>query len=106
VLQKAGHEVFSAPYGAQGLKLMRQKKPEVVLLDIMMSYVLDGLDVRREMAEDPQLSTIPVIIMTSLTGVMGTDASQSDEAIPDSRWLSKPVDPPALLACIDEALAQ
>ena len=53
VLEKAGHEVVSAANGAKALKAMREETPDLVLLDIMMSYILDGLDVSREMAEDP-----------------------------------------------------
>ena len=45
----------------------RKEKPDLVLLDIMMSYILDGLDVGREMAEDAELKEILVIMVTSLT---------------------------------------
>ena len=62
VLEKAGHNVVSAANGAKALEAMRQSPPDVVLLDIMMSYILDGLDVSREMAEDPTLKDIPVIM--------------------------------------------
>ncbi len=53
VLQKAGHEVTSARNGEQALEMMHKKVPDLVLLDMMMSYILDGLDVRRAMTEDP-----------------------------------------------------
>ena len=58
VLEKAGYEVVSAANGAKALQVMRQETPDLVLLDIMMSYILDGLDVSREMAEDPALKDI------------------------------------------------
>jgi len=78
VLERAGHVVESAPNGAQALKAMRAAPPDLVLLDIMMSYVLDGLDVSREMAEDPALKEIPVIMVTSLTGVRVTSIFLTD----------------------------
>jgi CheY-like chemotaxis protein len=105
VLEKAGHEVVSAANGAKALQAMRQDPPDVVLLDIMMAYILDGLDVSREMAEDPSLKEIPVIMVTSLTGVKGSGMLPTDEYVPADEWLSKPVDPETLLAQIDEALA-
>jgi CheY-like chemotaxis protein len=105
VLEKAGHEVVSAANGAKALKAMRQETPDVVLLDVMMSYVLDGLDVTREMAQDPVLKDIPVILITSLTGVKGTGVFPTDEYIPVDEWMSKPVDPDALLARVDEILS-
>jgi CheY-like chemotaxis protein len=104
VLEKAGHEVVSAANGAKALQAMRQDAPDVVLLDIMMSYILDGLDVSREMAEDPALKDIPVIMVTSLTGVKGSGMFPTDEYVPVDEWLSKPVDPDTLLARVDQAL--
>jgi CheY-like chemotaxis protein len=104
VLNKAGHEVVSAPNGAKALQAMRKDRPDLVLLDIMMSYILDGLDVSREMAEDPALKDIPVIMVTSLTGVKGSAMFPTDEYVPVDEWLSKPVEPDALLARVEKAL--
>lgn len=106
VLQKAGHEVVAAANGAKALQTMRKDPPDLVLLDIMMSYILDGLDVSREMAEDPKLKDIPVIMVTSLTGVKGSGMFPTDEYIPVDQWLSKPVDPDTLLARVNEALTR
>ena len=105
VLEKAGYEVASAANGAKALQAMRQNPPDVVLLDIMMSYILDGLDVSREMAEDPELKDIPVIMVTSLTGVKGSGVFPTDEYVPVDEWLAKPVDPETMLARVSEALA-
>ncbi|MGD9047501.1 MAG: response regulator [Anaerolineae bacterium] len=105
VLETAGYEVVSAANGAKALQSMRQEPPDVVLLDIMMSYILDGLDVSREMAEDPELKDIPVIMVTSLTGVKGSGAFPTDEYVPVNEWLAKPVDPETMLARVGEALA-
>ena len=105
VLEKAGHEVLSATNGAKALQAMRQTPPDIVLLDIMMSYILDGLDVSREMAEDPDLKGIPVIMVTSLTGVKGNGLLPADEYIPVDEWLSKPVDHETLLSRVDGVLS-
>ena len=105
VLEKAGYEVVSAANGAKALKSMRQDTPDVVLLDIMMSYILDGLDVSREMAEDPVLQDVPVIMVTSLTGVKGSGMFPTDEYAPVDEWLSKPVEPDELLARVESALS-
>ena len=104
VLGKAGHEVVSAANGAKALQTMRQNVPDVVLLDIMMSYILDGLDVSREMAEDPSLKDVPVIMVTSLTGVRGSGVFPTDEYVPADEWISKPVDPDTLLERVDQVL--
>lgn len=104
VLEKAGYTVTSAANGAKALQLMRNDKPDLVLLDIMMSYILDGLDVSREMAEDPALKDVPVIMVTSLTGVKASGLLPTDEYVAVDEWLTKPVDPDQLLTRVGEKL--
>ena len=104
VLQKAGHEVTSARNGEQALQMMHKKVPDLVLLDMMLSYILDGLDVRRAMTEDPLLKAVPVIMMTSATVAKGDVTASTGEEIPVTLWLSKPLSPDKLLADVNQAL--
>lgn len=104
ILHSKGYEMVSAANGQQALQVMRKEKPDLVLLDIMMSYILDGLDVSREMAEDTELRDIPIIMVTSLTGARAQMTLPSDEYIPVDEWIHKPIDPEGLLARIEEAL--
>lgn len=104
ILRGKGYEVITAASGQQALKVMRKEKPDLVLLDIMMSYILDGLDVSREMAQDPELKDVPVIMVTSLTGARAQGIVPSGEYIPVDEWIHKPIDPDLLLARIEEAL--
>jgi len=105
ILLSAGYEVDTAANGGQALQRMRAQRPDLIPLDIMMSYVLDGLDVTREMAQDPALKDIPVLIVSSLTGVEGVSGMfPTDEAPAADGWISKPVDPDDLLRRIAEFL--
>lgn len=104
VLQKAGHEVSSARNGEQALKMMHKKVPDLVLLDMMMSYILDGVDVRRTMMEDPLLKAVPVIMMTSATVAKGEGEAAMGEDTPITMWLSKPLNPDGLLSSVDQVL--
>ena len=54
ILQSKGYDVITAANGEEGLKVMRREKPDLVILDIMMAYILEGLDIRRQMAADPE----------------------------------------------------
>jgi CheY-like chemotaxis protein len=66
VLEDEGYRVVCASNGRQGLeKLAEEPRPDVVLLDMMMP-VMNGAAMLRAMAEDPALSRIPVVVMSSL----------------------------------------
>jgi CheY-like chemotaxis protein len=104
ILRSKGYETMVASSGKQALDMMRKEKPDLVLLDIMMSYILDGLDVSREIVQDPQLKDVPVIMVTSLTGARAQVSLPSDEFIPVDEWIHKPIDPDALLARVESAL--
>ena len=97
ILQANNYGVVTASNGEEGLKVMRAEKPDLVILDVMMSYILDGLDVRRTMAEDKDLKNIPVIIATSLTATRAKGTLPTDEYVPESHWIHKPIDPDTLL---------
>jgi DNA-binding response OmpR family regulator len=104
ILESQQYRVVTAANGEQGLTVMRKEKPDLVILDIMMSYIVEGLDVRRKMAEDKALQHIPVIMVTSLTSARAQGEMPSHDYIPDSTWLNKPIDPDLLLERVRELL--
>jgi chemosensory pili system protein ChpA (sensor histidine kinase/response regulator) len=106
ILASHGHDVHTASSGAEALKAMRSgsDKPDLVLLDIMMDYITDGLDVSNAMQRDPHLKDIPVIMITSLTGVKSQELFPSDQRVAVSAWLNKPVQPAQLLNSVQQAL--
>ncbi len=74
-LTRQGFVVTHAIDGIQGLEKMKQKKPSLVLLDIIMPR-LDGVEMYKKMQEDKTLKDIPVMILTNLS-----DAHKLSEAI-------------------------
>ncbi len=63
-LRRDGYDFLEAQNGREGLDAMRAERPDVVVLDLMMPLV-SGWDVLRERADDPQLQTIPVILISA-----------------------------------------
>jgi CheY-like chemotaxis protein len=106
ILQANNYEIVTAANGEQGLQVMRREKPDLVILDVMMSYILDGLDVRRTMAEDHELKNIPVIMATSLTAAKAKGSLPTDEYVPTAEWVHKPIDPDTLLERVKKALSK
>jgi CheY-like chemotaxis protein len=106
ILQANNYGVVTASNGEEGLKVMRAEKPDLVILDVMMSYILDGLDVRRTMVQDKELQDIPVIMATSLTATRAQGTLPSDEYVPESHWIHKPIDPDTLLEQVKKVLSK
>lgn len=64
-LSQAGYEVICSSDGEEGLRLAREKKPDVILLDWMLPK-LSGAELLRTLRSDPATSKIPVIVISSL----------------------------------------
>jgi CheY-like chemotaxis protein len=73
LLADEGYEVLGAGDGAEALKQLRDHHPSVVLLDLMMP-VMNGWEFRAAQKGDPDLSRIPVIVLSALGRASGVDA--------------------------------
>ncbi len=62
-LTQAGYEVIEGESGEDALRLMRERRPDLLLLDFEIGYP-DGGEVRRTLRESPFLSRIPVVFLT------------------------------------------
>jgi serine phosphatase RsbU (regulator of sigma subunit) len=69
-LERRGYEVTPAQSGEEGLRLAAQNPPDAIIVDYRMP-VMDGFEVSRRIKADPQLQTIPVLMLT------GADTPQS-----------------------------
>ncbi len=65
-LNLEGFEVLAATDGKKGLKLAQTRRPDLVLLDIVLPK-LDGFEVLRALKADPATKAIPVILLTNLS---------------------------------------
>jgi len=65
VLTKEGYEMISALDGKTGLRLAKEKKPDLILLDLILPR-MHGFDVLKELKEDEKTKDIPIIILTNL----------------------------------------
>jgi two-component system, cell cycle response regulator DivK len=65
-LTKAGHQIVTASDGEEGLRLAREKKPDVVVLDMMLPKI-GGEQLLQLLKGDPLTAKIPVIVLSSLS---------------------------------------
>jgi CheY-like chemotaxis protein len=106
ILEARGYQVISAMNGNQALANMQQERPDLVILDVMMSCVLDGLDVTRKMQADAKLRDIPVIMVSSIASSPYADMFPTDEHLSIDAWISKPVQPDDLLKTVQQCLTR
>jgi len=62
-LKEEGHEVISARHGVQALRIMQEKRPNLVILDIIMPGT-SGLEVCQRMRRSPGLCEVPILFLT------------------------------------------
>lgn len=60
------HHVIGSDNGAEALEILQNCKPDLLLLDVMLPFPLDGFSVLRVLKNDPVLSLIPVILMSGI----------------------------------------
>lgn len=87
MMRLAGYQVYNSYAGAPAIALIANKKPDAVILDIMMPD-LSGLEVMRYMQRDPSLAEIPVVVVSAKTLPTDIQAGLQAGAI---NYLTKPV---------------
>ena len=101
ILERRGLKVVGAGSGAEGLEAVRQVRPSLVLLDLMMPG-MDGWEVYRRMKADATMKTIPVIIVTAKAE--GIDEVLAKHIAKVDDYIKKPFSLQELLQAIEKVL--
>jgi len=104
VLEKNDHEVISASSGDTGYQRAKDDRPDMVLLDVIMDTVLDGLSVSQRMHDDPDLRDIPIIMVTSIANTDYAELFPTDEYIHINAFMSKPFSGDELMRQVNKYL--
>lgn len=104
VLEEAGHTVVSAANGDESLQVVRAEKPDLIILDVIMSSILDGLNVSQQLQEDAEHKDIPILMVTSIANTDYAELFPTDEYVHISAFMTKPVTPGQLLAQVNRLL--
>ncbi len=103
ILSRRGFEIRGANGGKEGLEIIRNEHPDLVLLDLMMPE-MDGWEVYQQMKADEAAKDIPVIVVTakaqSIDKVLGLHIAKVDD------YIAKPFSPQELLASVDAVLGR
>jgi CheY-like chemotaxis protein len=94
LLLDSGYDVAVAVNGTAALAHMDVRRPDLVLVDLMMP-ILDGPGLVRRMRADPALAQVPVVLMTALPGAVPADIIAIVQGV-----LAKPFTQEALMAAV------
>jgi two-component system alkaline phosphatase synthesis response regulator PhoP len=106
ILESYGYQVDSAENGEEALAKMRQETPDLVLLDVMMDWVLEGVTVSQEMMGQRELRRIPIVMVTSIRDSEYRGLFPQDQYLHINSWLDKPCSPDKLVSEIEKTLAR
>lgn len=121
LLEEKGYTCVHAKDGVEGLELARKETPDLILLDLMMPRK-GGISMFKDLKSDPDIRSIPVVVITAVSEVTGVDLKnfiikeplRDDKAFvettgitqyttPDA-YLEKPIDPDELFKAVEKAL--
>lgn len=109
ILESADYTVTVACDRASGMEKMRSERPDLLILDVMMSTWQDGFEMSRELKSDPELSNVPILMLTGVkekTGIGFKSTAGDPEWLPVDGFLDKPVEPDVLVEEVGRLLSK
>jgi CheY-like chemotaxis protein len=97
-LTKRGFEVIAAGHGREALQIIRQKRPALILVDVLMPE-MDGFTFYKELKKDAFTSGIPVLVMTGRRKM-----AEAFEVVGVDGFISKPFSPQDLIGEVERIL--
>ena len=107
ILESKKYNVVAAYGGWEGLEKARTENPDLIVMDVMMPDK-DGYAVCKELKADPQLSKIPVLLLTAVVSNIATTryTQQAGMETEADDYMDKPVQPAVLVNRIETLLSK
>jgi two-component system, OmpR family, alkaline phosphatase synthesis response regulator PhoP len=106
LLEGAGYQVSRAGNGADGLDLAKTERPDLILLDVMMTERTEGFFVLQSMRRVPALADVPIVIVSSVYSEFPHFRVNPKAGwLPADQFLAKPVDPETLLSEVERLIS-
>ncbi|MHC4659315.1 MAG: response regulator [Planctomycetota bacterium] len=109
ILEGRQYTVSTAADKKEGMEKVKSEKPDLLILDVMMSSWQDGFEMARELKNDPQFKDIPILMLTGIKDQTGIDfkSTAGDPTwCPVDGFLEKPVEPDVLLPEVEKLLSK
>ena len=109
ILESRQYTVVTAADKTEGMEKIRTEKPDMAILDVMMSTWKDGFEMARELKKDPEFEKMPILMLTGVRDKTGMDfkSTAGDPTwCPVDGFLEKPVEPSVLTAEVEKLLSK
>jgi CheY-like chemotaxis protein len=109
ILESRQYSVSTAGDRVEGMEKVKGEKPDLLILDVMMSAWQDGFEMARELKNDAQFAGIPILMLTGVKDKTGIDfkSSAGDPTwCPVEGFLEKPVEPDTLVTEVEKLLSK
>ena len=104
VLENADYIVTTAPDGDTGLQAMRTHRPDLIIMDVMMNSLLEGISATWTIRADTNLRNTPILMVSSIADSQYAEEFPTDEYVPVDNFLCKPIAPQELLQTINRLI--
>ena len=101
VLTSKGYDVISATNPEDGYRLVKEQKPDLIILDVMMSEPDDGFFLAQKLRREK--IDIPIIMYTSVSKALGLEFA-AGEMVPVDDFVEKPISPDSLVDKVEKLL--
>jgi len=108
ILESEDYSVVTACDRNEGMEKIRQDKPDLIILDVMMTTWHDGFEMSRELKKNTEFKSIPILMLTAVkerTGLGFKSSAGDPEWLPVDGFLDKPVEPEGLLSEVENLLS-
>ncbi len=107
VLESKNYEVTLAKSGEEGLREVRQSKPDLIILDVMMESMDKGFEVARNLKNDQSHKDIPILMLTAIkekTGLGFEKEAGDPDWLPVDGYCEKPLKADELISKVEALL--
>jgi CheY-like chemotaxis protein len=109
LLESKQYTVVTAANRTEGMEKIKTEKPDLAILDVMMSAIDDGFEMARELKKDPMFKSMTILLLTGVkdkTGIEFKSTAGDPAWCPVDGFLEKPVDFDKLVAEVERLLSK
>ncbi|MHC4123477.1 MAG: response regulator [Planctomycetota bacterium] len=109
ILEGKQYTVVTAADKTKGMETIKAEKPDLAILDVMMSAWEDGFEMSRELKKDPEFKNMPILMLTGVrkqTGIDFKSTAGDPTWCPVDGFLEKPVNPEVLLSEVEKLISE